>query len=90
MNFLDIPFSQAFAHAISEPSYLITFILLNLVGILSLIFGIRYTNKTGKGQGIYAGIVIFILCAALSVIRPFNIAGATSPEQAERGVFIGW
>lgn len=91
MNYiLEIPFFQAFSHALTEPSYLITFILLNLAGIAALILGLRKHKQTKQAGFGIIGVILFVLLFALSMIRPFSISGATSPEQAERGVYLGW
>lgn len=90
MNFLDIPFSQAFAHAMTEPSYIATFVILNLLGLGALIFGLKKHKETKQAGFGIIGVILFVVLFVLTMIRPFSISGATSPEQAEKGIYIGW
>ena len=84
-----IPIGEAFNHAMTETSYQITFIGLNLIGVACLVVGLTKHKQTKQASWGIVGVILFVLMFALSMIRPFSLT-ETTREQADRGVYIGW
>jgi len=91
MTLLDIPFSQAFAHVTTTTSWWVCAIIGQIIAAALTYFTIKNSQDKGWKAGHSAGLFLAIAIAALSIVyRPGEISVNTSPEQAARGVFIGY
>lgn len=91
MKFLTITWAQAFGHCASTSSYWICLVIgVILAGVIGF-FTIKNSQSGGWKNGHSALLFLAIALAALSIVyRPGEIKVNTSPEQAARGVFIGY
>jgi len=90
MRLLDIPLSQAFSFCFHQPSYVGWLIGATLLAIGVAVVAVKQYNRTQEAWWGTVGVaipIIILVCALL--IRPCSVAANTSPEQAQRGVFIG-
>lgn len=91
MNLLTITWAQAFAHCASTGSYWICLIIGVVLAIVLTVLVIRNSTVNGWKPAHSALLGVAIALAALSVVyRPGEIRVNTTPEQAARGVFIGY
>lgn len=89
MKLLNIPFSQAFAHCASTGSFwawIVVAVILAAVAVYGYIINAREGNPYSP---LYLGAALLVIGLAL-FYRPGEISVNTTPEQAARGVFIGY
>lgn len=90
MKLLDIPLSQAFGFCFHQSSYVGCLIGAVVVSVIAALLFRRIYQKTQDAiWGILGLAVPIIVLACALLIRPCSVAANTSPEEAQRGVFIG-
>ena len=89
MMLLRIPLSQSWAYCFTQPSYIITLLLVTFISIGGLyLLATKYDNTFGSfGTSMLTGALIILFFWAL-VAKPSDIATHTTPEQATNGIFI--
>lgn len=90
MNLLDITFSQAWDYCWTQNSYIVSFCILIPAAIAVLIKGLLMYRKTQQAVwGIVACAIFLVIVLATILSRPLSIKYNTSPEEQQRGVYVG-
>lgn len=86
----EITFGEAFAYAMTKPSFWLQAVLFSLIAVIVIYKLFRNYSKTQSWEGAHTLILVvaIMVISAAWLIRPAEIKANTTKEQAAQGKFM--